>query len=225
MGASPIGIDPVSLFLALMAMAVLPFVAMVVTSYTKVVVVLGLLRNALGVQQVPPNMVLNGIAIIIAAYVMAPVAMDAADRMQRSPAGASSIEQSSNTQQLMSAVSAAREPFRAFLIKHAQPAEKAFFLKSARAIWPPERAAALHPDDFIVVAPAFLLSELAEAFRIGFLLYLAFVIVDLVVANVLLAMGLSQVSPTNVAIPFKLLLFVVLDGWSQVMHGLVLTYR
>jgi type III secretion protein R len=209
MGASPIGIDPVSLFLALMAMAVLPFVAMVVTSYTKVVVVLGLLRNALGVQQVPPNMVLNGIAIIIAAYVMAPVAMDAADRMQRSPAGASSIEQSSNTQQLMSAVSAAREPFRAFLIKHAQPAEKAFFLKSARAIWPPERAAALH----------------AEAFRIGFLLYLAFVIVDLVVANVLLAMGLSQVSPTNVAIPFKLLLFVVLDGWSQVMHGLVLTYR
>jgi type III secretion protein R len=225
MGASPIGIDPVSLFLALMAMAVLPFVAMVVTSYTKVVVVLGLLRNALGVQQVPPNMVLNGIAIIIAAYVMAPVAMDAADRMQRSPAGASSIEQSSNTQQLMSAVSAAREPFRAFLIKHAQPAEKAFFLKSARAIWPPERAAALHADDFIVVAPAFLLSELAEAFRIGFLLYLAFVIVDLVVANVLLAMGLSQVSPTNVAIPFKLLLFVVLDGWSQVMHGLVLTYR
>ena len=224
MGASPIGIDPVSLFLALMAMAILPFVAMVVTSYTKVVVVLGLLRNALGVQQVPPNMVLNGIAIIISAYVLAPVAMDAADRMQRSPAG-STIEQSSNTQQPMAAVGSAREPFRAFLIKHAQPAEKAFFLKSARAVWPPERAAALQADDFIVVAPAFLLTELTEAFRIGFLLYLAFIIVDLVVANVLLAMGLSQVSPTNVAIPFKLLLFVVLDGWSQVMHGLVLTYR
>jgi len=219
MGA-PLGIDPVSLFLALMAMAVLPFVAMVVTSYTKVVVVLGLLRNALGVQQVPPNMVLNGIAIIIAAYVMAPVAMDAADRMQRTP-----TEQGSNTQQLMSAVSAAREPFRAFLIKHSQATEKAFFLKSAQAVWPPERAQALQADDLIVVAPAFLLTELTEAFRIGFLLYLAFVIVDLVVANVLLAMGLSQVSPTNVAIPFKLLLFVVLDGWSQVMHGLVLTYR
>jgi type III secretion protein R len=217
---TPLGIDPVSLFIALMAMAVLPFVAMVVTSYTKVVVVLGLLRNALGVQQVPPNMVLNGIAIIIAAYVMAPVAMEASDRMQRAPE-----EQSSNTQQLMLAVSAAREPFRAFLVKHAQPAEKAFFLKSAQAVWPPERAQALQPDDLIVLAPAFLLTELTEAFRIGFLLYLAFVIVDLVVANVLLAMGLSQVSPTNVAIPFKLLLFVVLDGWSQVMHGLVLTYR
>jgi type III secretion protein R len=221
---SPIGIDPVALFLALMAMAVLPFVAMVVTSYTKVVVVLGLLRNALGVQQVPPNMVLNGIAIIISAYVLAPVAMEAADRMQRS-SPSSSIEQSSNTQQLMTAVGAAREPFRNFLIKHAQPTEKAFFLKSARAVWPPERAAGLQAEDFIVVAPAFLLTELTEAFRIGFLLYLAFIIVDLVVANVLLAMGLSQVSPTNVAIPFKLLLFVVLDGWSQVMHGLVLTYR
>ena len=77
----------------------------------------------------------------------------------------------------------------------------------------------------MVVAPAFLLAELTEAFRIGFLLYLAFVIVDLVIANVLLAMGLSQVSPTNVAIPFKLLLFVILDGWAQVMHGLVMTYR
>jgi len=218
--STPLGIDPVALFIALTAMAVLPFVAMVVTSYTKVVVVLGLLRNALGVQQVPPNMVLNGIAIIIAAYVMAPVAMEAADRMQKAPS-----EQSSNTQQLMAAVSAAREPFRAFLIKHAHPTEKAFFLKSAQAVWPPERAQALQPDDFIVVAPAFLLTELTEAFRIGFLLYLAFIIVDLVVANVLLAMGLSQVSPTNVAIPFKLLLFVVLDGWSQVMHGLVLTYR
>jgi type III secretion protein R len=214
------GIDPVALFVALLAMAVLPFVAMVVTAYTKVVVVLGLLRNALGVQQVPPNMVLNGIAIIIAAYVMAPVAMEAADRMQRTP-----TEQSSNTQQLMSAVGAAREPFRAFLIKHSQATEKAFFLKSARAVWPPERAEALQADDFIVVAPAFLLTELTEAFRIGFMLYLAFIIVDLVVANVLLAMGLSQVSPTNVAIPFKLLLFVVLDGWSQVMHGLVMTYR
>ena len=98
-------------------------------------------------------------------------------------------------------------------------------MKAALAVWPPERAKQLQPDDLMVVAPAFLLTELTAAFRIGFLLYLAFIIVDLVIANVLLAMGLSQVSPTNVAIPFKLLLFVLLDGWSQLMHGLVLTYR
>ncbi|MDA8445678.1 type III secretion system export apparatus subunit SctR [Paracidovorax valerianellae] len=219
---SPVqGLDPTSLFIALMALAVLPFAAMVVTSYTKVVVVLGLLRNALGIQQVPPNMVLNGIAIIISIYVMAPVAMEAADKIQAAPPSS----QSSNTQQMLMAASAAKEPFRQFLVKHAHPAEKAFFLKSAQAIWPQERAKALLADDLIVVAPAFLLTELTAAFRIGFLLYLAFVIVELVIANVLLAMGLSQVSPTNIAIPFKLLLFVVLDGWSQVMHGLVLTYR
>ena len=80
-------------------------------------------------------------------------------------------------------------------------------------------------DDLIVLAPAFTLSELTAAFKIGFLIYLAFVVVDLIIANVLLALGLSQVTPTQVAIPFKLLLFVVLDGWSTLLHGLILTYR
>ena len=215
------GLDPITLFLVLLTLGLLPFAAMVVTSYTKVVVVLGLLRNALGVQQVPPNMVLNGIAIIISAYVMAPVVMEASDRLQATPQGT----EASGTQQMLAAAAAAREPFRQFLIKHAKPAEKAFFLKSAKDVWPPERSAMLHQDDLIVVAPAFLLTELTEAFRIGFLLYLAFIVVDLVIANVLLAMGLSQVQPTHVAIPFKLLLFVVLDGWSKLVYGLVLTYR
>jgi type III secretion protein R len=211
--------DPLSLFLLMAALAVLPFAAMVVTSYTKIVVVLGLLRNALGVQQVPPNMVLNGVAIIVSCYVMAPVLMDAADRIKPAESTVSTA------QQMLGAADAAREPFRKFLIKHADEREKTFFLKSATAIWPLERARKLHPDDLLVLAPAFLLTELTAAFRIGFLLYLSFIVVDLVVANVLLAMGLSQVTPTNVAIPFKLLLFVALDGWSRLVHGLVLTYR
>lgn len=213
--------DPISLFLVLAAMAVLPFAAMVVTSYTKIAVVLGLLRNAIGVQQVPPNMVLNGVAMIVSCYVMAPVLMEASEQMRTvSP---STVQ--SNAQQIIGAADAAREPLRRFLEKHADSSEKAFFLKSAAAIWPPERAAQLKKDDLLVLAPAFLLTELTAAFRIGFLLYLAFIVIDLVIANVLLAMGLSQVTPTNVAIPFKLLLFVVLDGWSKLIHGLVLTYR
>jgi type III secretion protein R len=164
-------------------------------------------------------MVLNGVAIIVSCYVMAPVLMDAADRIKPAESTVSTA------QQMLGAVDAAREPFRKFLIKHADEREKTFFLKSATAIWPPERASKLHPDDLLVLAPAFLLTELTAAFRIGFLLYLSFIVVDLVVANVLLAMGLSQVTPTNVAIPFKLLLFVALDGWSRLVHGLVLTYR
>ncbi len=211
--------DPVSLFLVLLALAALPFAAMVVTSYTKISIVLGLLRNAIGVQQVPPNMVLNGVAIIISCYIMAPVFIEASKGLT-SPSA-----QTSSTQTLMQAADSAREPFRKFLDQHAEEREKQFFLKSAAIIWPSEQAAALKKDDLIVLAPAFLLSELTAAFRIGFLLYLAFIVIDIVIANVLLAMGLSQVTPSNVAIPFKLLLFVTLDGWSRLVHGLVLTYR
>ncbi|HEU4459594.1 MAG TPA: type III secretion system export apparatus subunit SctR [Methylibium sp.] len=215
-------VDPVSLFLVIVGLGILPFAAMVVTSYTKIVVVLGLLRNALGVQQVPPNMVLNGAAIILSCYIMAPILMEAADRM--SFAGKQSSGQSS-AQSLIQAAQAAYEPFRGFLDKHANEREKTFFLKSAAAIWPPEYAQNVKADDFLVLAPAFLLTELSAAFTIGFLLYLCFTIIDLVIANVLLSMGLNQVTPTNVAIPFKLLLFVVLDGWPKLVHGLVLTYR
>lgn len=214
------GIDPLSMMVVLVTLAAVPFAAMIVTSYTKVVVVLGLLRNALGVQQVPPNMVLNGIAIIISIYVMAPVTMEAQERMQQAPTAGNA----SPTDQVLGAAGAAREPLRRFLVKHANETEKIFFMKAAHSVWPAERAKELRPDDLLVIAPAFLLTELTASFRIGFLLYLAFVIIDLVIANVLLAMGLSQVSPTNIAIPFKLLLFVLLDGWSVLMHGLVLTY-
>ena len=180
---------------------------------------IGLLRNALGVQQVPPNMVLNGLAIIVSAYIMAPLVMDSYDKMKDQGFAATGAGQ------IGQVLEVAREPVRKFLDKHAQTREKQFFLKSAASLWPPERAKQLRADDLIVLAPAFTLSELSAAFKIGFLLYLAFVVVDLIIANVLLAMGLNQVQPTQVAIPFKLLLFVVMDGWSTLIHGLVLTYR
>ena len=201
------------------AIGLLPFVAMMVTSYTKIVVVLGLLRQALGVQQVPPNMVLNGVAIIVSAYIMAPVAMESYDAMKSQGFAGTSAGQ------IGQVIDVAKEPVRKFLARHAQTREKEFFLKSATQVWPPERARELKQDDLIVLAPAFTLSELTAAFKIGFLIYLAFVVVDLIIANVLLALGLSQVTPTQVAIPFKLLLFVVLDGWSTLLHGLILTYR
>jgi type III secretion protein R len=190
------------------------------TAYTKVVVVLGLLRNALGVQQVPPSIVLNGIAIVVSAYVVAPVGMDVYDRMH-----AQAGVQEKGMPQVTRIFEAAKEPITEFLKKHAHERERAFFVKSAKALWPPERAQRVDPDDLIVLAPAFTLSELSEAFTIGFLLYMAFVVVDLIVANILLALGLSQVTPTQISIPFKLLLFVVLDGWSVLVHGLIMTYR
>ncbi|MDN7672126.1 type III secretion system export apparatus subunit SctR [Burkholderia oklahomensis] len=211
--------DITGLLLVVVAISLLPFIAMVVTSYAKIVVVLGLLRNALGVQQVPPNMVLNGIAILVSLYVMAPVGMQAAKSLDEQQLA------SQSSQALIQVLSAAREPFRAFLEKHTQEREKRFFIRSATVIWPKDEASRLSEHDLVVLAPAFALSELTDAFKIGFLLYIAFIIVDLVIANVLLALGLNQVTPTNVAIPFKLLLFVVMDGWSALIHGLVMTYK
>lgn len=211
--------DFLPLIFVVFAIGLLPFAAMMITSYTKIVVVLGLLRNALGVQQVPPNMVLNGVALIVSAYIMAPLMLDVYDTVKQqgvAQGGAQQVEQVMN---------AAQEPVRKFLDKHAHEREKLFFVQSAVQVWPPERAKELKKTDLIVLAPAFTLSELTEAFKIGFLVYLAFVVVDLIIANVLLALGLSQVSPTQIAIPFKLLLFVVLDGWSLLMHGLILTYK
>jgi type III secretion protein R len=212
-------VEVVPLLAIIFAIGFLPFVAMMVTSYTKIVVVLGLVRNALGVQQVPPNMVLNGISIIISVYIVAPLFLDSFETLQKSGA------ESGGARQIAAVVESAREPVRRFLDKHAHAREKAFFLKSVSVIWTPERAKNVRPDDLIILAPAFTLSELTEAFKIGFLIYLAFVVVDLVVANILLALGLSQVTPTQIAIPFKLLLFVVMDGWSVLLHGLVMTYR
>lgn len=211
--------DLTGLLLVIVAISLVPFVAMVVTSYAKIVVVFGLLRNAFGVQQVPPNMVLNGIAILVSLYVMAPVGMNALQSLQ----GQALAPQP--TQAVIQLFGAAREPFRTFLKKHANEREKRFFMRSANIVWPKQMASSLKEDDLIVLAPAFTLTELTDAFKIGFLLYIAFIVIDLIIANVLLAMGLNQVTPTNIAIPFKLLLFVVMDGWSTFVHGLVMTYR
>lgn len=213
--------DITGTLVVLTAIGILPFLAMVVTSYAKIVVVLGLVRNALGVQQVPPNTVLNGLAIIVSCYVLAPVGIAAMQNLR----GAQDETPANGTQAVLQAADAARDPFRQFLVKHAHARERAFFLRSASALWPKDVASSVKSDDLIILAPSFTLTELNDAFRIGFLLYIAFIIVDIIIANVLMAMGLNQVNPTNVAIPFKLLLFVATDGWSMLIHGLVMTYK
>lgn len=210
--------DMVGFMLLSATLGLLPFLVMSLTSFVKIVVVLTLVRNALGVQQVPPTMVINGLALVLTAYILMPTVRTTMDAVKNKPA-------ETMTQRAVDLIDAGREPFRAFLSKNAHEREKRYFLKSAADLWPKADAEALKPDDLMVLAPAFVVSELTEGFRIGFLLYLAFIVVDLVVANVLVAIGLSQASPTNIAIPLKLLLFVVLDGWSALLHGLVQTYR
>ena len=213
--------DPLTLVALIVAFGLAPFVALMVTSYTKLVIVFGLLRTALGLQQTPPNMVLNGIAIILSVYIMAPIGMDVADSLH----GRSFGTKGEGLSDIVAVIDAAKAPVRQFLVKHTHDRERQFFLKSATSIWPKARAEQLQADDFMVLVPSFTLSEVTRAFQIGFIIYMVFVVVDLVIATVLLALGMSMISPTTISLPFKLLLFVMLDGWTRLIHGLVLSYQ
>jgi len=239
-GATPLtGLsNPVYLVLVMLVLAAAPFAAMMVTSYTKIVIVLSLLRNALGIQQVPPGIVLNGLAMVLSVYVMYPVCLAALD------AGRATLEQQVDMpvarptpelpgappavlpfSQLLQAVQGGQAPLKAFLKKHAHPREAQFFLSSSSLVMGAEVAASLTADDFIILVPSFVASELTAAFEIGFLIFLPFLVIDMLVAAVLMALGMQMVSPNTIALPFKLLLLVMLDGWARLLHALVLTYR
>lgn len=210
--------SPVALIVVLAAVAVIPFLAILATSYVKLVVVLGLVRNALGVQNVPPNMALNAIAIILTIYIMQPV-------MHRSYAtiGDQSLD-FDNPKQAADILSKGAEPFREFLEKHTGKRERAFFVDTTKRLWSAEDAEKVTDRDFMILVPAFTTSELTNAFQLGFLLFLPFIVIDLVVSNILLAMGMMMVSPMTISLPFKLFLFVTVNGWERLIHALVLSY-
>ncbi len=211
-------LDHISLILVLGALAMVPFLAVMGTSFVKIVVVFSLLRNALGVQQVPPNMALYGVALILTLYIMAPIGYDIRDFVDANPQLTESAE---NYQELFAG---SIKPYQAFLHKNASEFEKTFFLETAREIWPERHADKVSEDSLLVLMPAFTVSQVTEAFKIGFLIYLPFLVIDLIVSNILLAMGMMMVSPMTISLPFKLLLFVVLDGWTTLTHSLVMAY-
>ncbi len=218
-------LSPALILTLVIGLALAPYVAVMVTAFTKLVVVFSLLRNALGLQQTPPNIVLNGLALILSVYVMYPVGLEMADAAkpvltQQESGKASSVSIGG----LLGAAEKAKEPLRAFLVKHTDDEEREFFLATAKRMLPEAKRASITRDDLIVVVPAFTVNELARAFQIGFILFLPFLVIDLIVANILQALGMMMLSPTTISLPFKLLLFVLLDGWSKLIHGLVLTY-
>lgn len=214
--AGSIADRPAELIVLLGALALAPVVLVSLTSFLKMSVVLSIARSALGAPQVPPNSAVTGLALLLSLVVMAPVVEDAAAAARTAPPerGVASA---------LDAAQRAAEPLRAFLARHARPDDRAAFLDLARRMRPASDATAADTD-FAVLAPAFVVSELRRAFTIGFLVFVPFLVVDLLVSNVLLALGLTQLSPTSVALPFKLLLFVAVDGWRLLARGLVLSY-
>jgi type III secretion protein R len=215
--------DPGLIIITVVMLSLAPFVAVMVTSFTKMVVVLSLLRNALGLQQSPPNVVLNGLAIVLSIYVMYPVAVQSMNALRDSNAVLPTQDQVSAAN-ILAMVQITKEPMRAFLMKHSSESERAFFLASAKRLLPEDARDSVGATDFLVIVPAFTVSELTAAFQIGFLIFLPFLVVDLVTSNILQAMGMQMLSPTTISLPFKLLLFVLIDGWAKLVHGLVLTY-
>jgi type III secretion protein R len=215
--------NPAIVIVTVVALALAPFVAVMITAFTKIVVVLSLLRNALGLQQTPPNVVINGLAIILSFYVMQPVIIEA-ERLAR--AEYATMDQSAplDVAGLTRIAGVAAEPLREFLLRHSTEQERAFFYQSARRLLAEDAQAQVTQRDWSVIVPAFTVTELTAAFQIGFLIFLPFLVIDLVVSNILLALGMMMLSPTMISLPFKLLLFVLLDGWAKLVHGLVLTY-
>ena len=208
---------PGSALVTVVLIALAPFFAVMVTSFTKIVVVLSLIRNALGLQQVPPNIVLNGLALILSLYVMYPT-------MQKMAVASGESAIPAQTDQLFSAVDRSKEPLRAFLIAHSDPGERAFFQRTQQKVAERSGTEPARATDFIVVIPAFVVKELTAAFQIGFLIFLPFLVIDMVISNILLALGMMMLSPVTISLPFKLLLFVLVDGWVKISHGLVLSY-
>ncbi len=210
--------DPLSLILALAAAALVPFVAIAGSSFLKIAIVLMLIRNALGTQQTPPNMALNAVALIISVFVMAPVINEAYSAAKGADIRGGGVET------VEAVYSAALPPVLAFLKKHAGQRELQYFYDTATLLWPASLRETIKPDHILIVLPAYTLTELREAFEIGFLIYLPFIAIDLIVSNILLAMGMMMVSPLTISLPFKLLLFVMVDGWSRLMMAVVKTY-
>jgi type III secretion protein R len=212
---------------AITALSLLPFAIMLLTSYIKIVVVLSLLRNALGVQNSPPNQVLNGIALLMTIYVMFPTVntmyKTAQEYMEKQPP--TQLFSSQSAMYMVNIVDITKEPMREFLQRNTIGKHITGFYQLAYRSFPDTFRASLKPNDFIVLIPAFITSQLKAAFEIGVLIYLPFFVIDLVTSNILLAMGMMMLSPLTIALPLKLLLLVMVDGWTLIIQGLVLSFR
>ena len=217
---------PLVMMFAMAVLALVPFVLLLTTSFVRIAVVLSIVKGALGTPQIPPTQVITGLALLLTIYVMAPTGeriYRAVEPILGRGAGADLVSGES-VNALAAAAERAKEPLRDFLLKHASPRDRRLFHSMALRMRAPNERAGITDRDYLVVVPAFMTSELRRAFEIGFILFVPFLVVDMVIANILLALGMHMLSPTTVSLPFKLLLFVLADGWQLILRGLVESY-
>jgi type III secretion protein R len=220
-----IGIMPTLAVMLLLTL--LPYAVLLLTSFTKISVVLSLLRTALGTQSAPPTQVITGLALLLSIYVMFPTGLAmykaAENRINTNPPSALISDQSALY--LYEVARDAREPLRDFLKANTGPRTIDAYYTTAQKVMPDEYKKEIQKDDFLVLMPAYITGQLKSAFEVGVLIYLPFFVIDLVVSNILLAMGMMMLSPLTIALPLKLLLLVMVDGWTLLLQGLVTSYH
>jgi len=205
--------NALQILLLIGGLSLIPAMLFTVTGFTRILIVLGFIRSAIGLQGSPPNQVLVGIALFLTLFVMSPtisaIKKDAWEPLEH--------------KQISTATALSRgvEPVREFMFKQTSDEDLSLFVSLAHIKTPQTRAQV----PTYVLIPAFILSELKTAFEIGFLIYLPFLIIDLIVASTLMSMGMVMLPPTFISLPFKILLFVLVDGWALVTHSLVASFH
>ena len=200
------------LLVAITVLSLVPAILMLATSFTRIVVVLSLLRSAMGIPNLPPNQVIVGLSMFLTFFVMTPV-FEEANNNALQPYLNNTIDQNA-------AIQRGVDPFKTFMLKETREEDLQVFIDLSKE----PRPKTINDVSIEVLLPAFVTSELKTAFTMGFLLYIPFLIIDLVVASALMSMGMVMVSPTQIALPFKLLLFVMVDGWVLVVQSLVKSF-
>ena len=205
--------------LAIIALStLLPFIIAAGTCYLKISVVLIMVRNAMGVQQVPSTMALNGIALLLSLFVMMPVIQDVHQYMRTERVDFSNVESMDNF------VEGGLGSYKAYLKKYSDPELLKFFESVQQGRSEDPTAEDDSEPTLFSLLPAYALSEIKSAFEIGFYIYLPFVVIDLIISSILLALGMMMMSPVTISVPVKLILFVAIDGWSLISKGLIMQY-
>jgi flagellar biosynthetic protein FliP len=206
-------INPVLQMLVVMTVfSLIPFIFCCMTSFLRFVIVFSMLKTAMGTQQVPPSVVIIGLAMILTFYTMGSTFTKMYEM--------GSVPYNKN-QNIVLAIEEGSKPLKEFMMKQTRESDLSFFVEMSN------KEAPKTPDEITVwqVAPAFIISELKTSFEIGFIIFVPFIVLDLVVANILLALGMFMLSPTIISLPFKLLIFIAVDGWALIVQGLVTSYN
>ncbi len=233
-----LGPSPVITMLMLVGLGLLSFAFLMVSSFVKIAVVLSILRTAIGLNNIPPASVITGLAVILSLFVMAPTLTEAGRELK--PAlevmggdfSAETVKEKRKQELkaeekmkiLWDSFNRAKQPIKRFLERHAHKSEKAMFMRMSRRSYREAGLGEVSETSLAVLVPAFIISELKTAFQIGFLLFIPFLVIDILVSNILMALGMHMLSPTTISLPFKLLLFVMANGWYLLTQGLVSGY-